>query len=75
MNTAVTQQAIKSGRSSQGFAGFLDALGRGFRAYAEQRSRSAEINALNALTDEQLAAKGLRREDIPYHVFRDLFYV
>ena len=37
------------------------------------------INALEpemkALSDEELAKRGLRREDIPRHVFRDLFYV
>lgn len=45
-------------------AGWLDSL-------AKANSRIAKIEALSAMTDEQLAAKGLRREDIARYVFRD----
>jgi len=30
---------------------------------------------LNAKTDDQLAAMGLRRDQIAVHVFRDMFYI
>jgi len=64
--------------SPKAMARRLDALfasiGQGFNAYLERRSRQDQIDALNALTDEQLLARGLTRDRIPYHVFRDLMY-
>ncbi len=39
-----------------------------------QMSRRAQIEALEAKSDEELAEIGLRRDEIAYHVFRDLFY-
>lgn len=47
----------------------------GFEAYLTARSRMAEIERLNAKSDEALARIGLRREDIPRHVFRDILYL
>ena len=46
-------------------------LGQGFNAYLELRGRSAEIGALNRLSDAELAAMGLTRDRIVAHVFRD----
>lgn len=54
---------------------FFAALGRGFTVYVERKSRAREIAALNAKTDEQLAAMGIRRDQIAVYVFRDMFYV
>ncbi|WP_172291857.1 hypothetical protein [Pseudoruegeria sp. HB172150] len=54
---------------------FFAGLGQGFNAYLTARSRMGEIEALNAKSDAQLAAMGLKREDIPRHVFRDIFYI
>lgn len=51
---------------------FLAGLGQGFNAYLEKRSRIDEITALNALSDEDLLKRGIRRDDIPRHVFRDI---
>ncbi|WP_126975966.1 DUF1127 domain-containing protein [Frigidibacter oleivorans] len=51
------------------------AIGAGFVRYAEYRSRSAEIRALEALSDEELAARGLTRDRIVHHVFRDAFFI
>ncbi len=51
------------------------AIGRYIDRYAESRSRVQQINALNRLSDEQLAKRGIRREEIPAYVFRDLFYI
>jgi hypothetical protein len=36
-----------------------------------QRRLAARIRTLRALPDAQLAARGLQREDILFHVFRD----
>ncbi|APO87312.1 hypothetical protein [Marivivens sp. JLT3646] len=54
---------------------FFSALGRGVKAYGAHKSRAGEIAVLNAKTDDQLAAMGLRRDQIAVHVFRDMFYV
>ena len=53
---------------------FVAALVRGMEAQAKVTARRNRIEALEAKTDAELARMGIRREDIPYHVFRDLFY-
>lgn len=53
---------------------FMVSFGQGFNAYAERRSRVHIIQALEAKSDSELQAMGLRREDIIRHVFRDLMY-
>lgn len=54
---------------------FFASLGQGFNAYLERKSRSTEIAHLQAKTDEELAAMGLKRDDIAHYVFRDLYYI
>jgi uncharacterized protein YjiS (DUF1127 family) len=54
---------------------FFAGLGQGMNAYILCKSRMADIVALNAKTDAELAALGITRDDIPRHVFRDMFYV
>ncbi|GAB4305887.1 MAG: hypothetical protein Kow0058_18650 [Roseovarius sp.] len=53
----------------------LAALGRAIEAHGRVASRRAAIEKLQACSDAELAALGLRREDIIRHVFRDLFYI
>ena len=53
---------------------FVAALVRGLEAQAAVTSRRNRIEALEAKSDAELARMGLRREDIAYHVFKDLFY-
>ncbi|PJE35490.1 hypothetical protein CVM52_16870 [Pseudooceanicola lipolyticus] len=50
------------------------ALAQGFAAYVEARSRTAQIERLNAKSDAELAKLGIKRDEIPRYVFRDLFY-
>jgi len=61
------------------FGGFFSRIGTSlvsaFNVATEANGRVAQIEALQRLTDEELAAKDLRREDIARYVFRDLFYV
>lgn len=53
----------------------FSAIGRFFVAIMENNSRIKRVDALNALTDEQLAKRGLRREDIVRHVFGDYMHI
>lgn len=56
----------------QRFDLFLASIGQGFNAWLERSSRRTEIERLEALSDRELAARGLSRDEIPRHVFRDL---
>ncbi|MEL7152961.1 MAG: hypothetical protein AAFN51_04025 [Pseudomonadota bacterium] len=49
-------------------------FGRGLRLASAAEGRMKRIEALTAKTDEELAAMGLRRVDIPAFVFRDILY-
>ncbi|SHM02635.1 protein of unknown function [Roseovarius litoreus] len=50
------------------------ALALGFEAHAHRASRRNQIEALEAMSDAELARIGLRRDDIVRHVYGDLFY-
>ena len=58
----------------EGWKRFVAALVRGLEAQAAVTARRNRIEELEAKSDEELARMGLRRDDIPYHVFKDLFY-
>ena len=51
------------------------ALGAFFLHYAEARAHQGEIAELNALSDEELAERGLTRDTIVRHVFTDVLYL
>ncbi|MDA5556612.1 DUF1127 domain-containing protein [Shimia sp. MMG029] len=51
------------------------AIGNGLIALAENNSRVQQIETLNAMSDAQLAERGLRREEIVRHVFRDYMHL
>lgn len=69
MTTATTEAPRRSARAV--LNDFFARVGRGIVAYTEILSRSHEAQRLYAMSDEQLARTGLRREDIVRHVFRD----
>lgn len=50
-------------------------LGNWLNAYIERRSRRAQIAALEAKSDAELAQMGISRERIVQHVFRDLIWM
>lgn len=62
-------------RKNRFVARILAALGRGIEAHGRAASRRDAIDALEAKSDAELARMGLRREDIPRYVFRDLYYI
>ena len=74
MSVLTTNTAEQSG-----IRGFFDrvkaSLVRGFNTYIESQSRMDQVTRLNAKSDAQLAEMGLRREDIPRYVFRDLIHI
>ncbi len=59
----------------RGLAAPFVAIGNFLVAISEGNSRLAEVKQLNALSDVQLAQRGLKREDIVRHVFRDAHYI
>jgi len=75
LTTSIAETRIRDPKMRSLLDAFLSRVGQGYNAYVETRSRAAEINRLNALSDTELSALGIRREDIPQYVFRDLFCV
>ena len=54
---------------------FFNRFGQGMNAYLEGRARSAQIEALEARSDDELARMGLTRDRILAHVFRDTYWL
>ena len=42
---------------------------------ANLNGRVRQVEVLNSLSDEQLKARGLTRDQIVHHVFRDCYYI
>lgn len=57
------------------FSRLMAGIGNTLVAIGEANPRLRRVEALQRLSDEQLAAKGLRREDIVRHVFHDVYYL
>ena len=53
---------------------FFSMVGEAMTLSAAAEVRLRRIEALNAKSDAELAQMGLRRQDIPSYVFRDLMY-
>ncbi|MDP2519569.1 DUF1127 domain-containing protein [Shimia thalassica] len=51
------------------------AFGKMLVTLAEANGRVKEAEAYQAMTDAELAERGLRREDIAMHVFKDSLYI
>ncbi|QFQ86380.1 hypothetical protein F8A10_02390 [Paracoccus kondratievae] len=69
MTTTTTN--LSSPRLPAKLDAFLKWLSRGTEAYIEKHSRRAEIEALEAKSDAELARMGLTRDRIVHHVFSD----
>ncbi|MEQ6247459.1 hypothetical protein ABMC89_01065 [Sulfitobacter sp. HNIBRBA3233] len=54
---------------------FLSRVNLALMESSSGAARVRRIEALNAKTDEELAVMGLKRDEIVYHVFKDLYYV
>lgn len=50
-------------------------IGNAMIALGEANSRSSEMRILLSLSDDELAKRGIKREEIVHHVFKDIYYV
>ena len=69
-----TYNAHSATRGAQGkglFARIFDAMIR----VAENNPRVRQAQRLHAMTDAELAARGIKRTEIGQHVFRDMAYM
>ncbi|MDA7424999.1 DUF1127 domain-containing protein [Thalassococcus lentus] len=57
------------------FGAVLQGIGDFFVAITESNWRVREAERLQAMSDQELAQRGLRREDIARHVFRDMLHI
>ncbi|MHA6346441.1 DUF1127 domain-containing protein [Roseivivax sp. CAU 1761] len=57
------------------FRALLSRIGSFFVLVAESNSRYRRVEFLSSLSDAELEARGIRREDIVRHVFADQMYV
>lgn len=57
------------------FAGFGTAIMNTLTSIGEANSRMREVEYLQSLSDEALAERGLKRDEIVSYVFRELLYV
>ncbi|MCR8550354.1 DUF1127 domain-containing protein [Salipiger sp. P9] len=53
----------------------LAGFGKIIVAVGEANPRMKKVDALQRLSDAELAERGLRREDIVRHVFHDVYYL
>lgn len=44
-------------------------------AVAENNRYARQMQYLSGLSDKELAARGIKREDIAHHVFKELYYI
>jgi len=58
-----------------GISRFFAGVGRAMIVSSSGEARLRTARALNAKTDEELAAMNLRRQDITAYVFRDLMHI
>jgi uncharacterized protein YjiS (DUF1127 family) len=63
------------GQKSSFLANLIEGLTRGMGQVMDANSRIREVERLQMLSDESLAAKGIKREEITRHVFRDVFWL
>lgn len=69
MAIAATTQAVSTGSPLAALKRGLSAFFMGLADMAEGNPRYLQIQKLQALSDAQLAKKGLKRDDIVMHVF------
>ncbi|WP_121061535.1 DUF1127 domain-containing protein [Chachezhania antarctica] len=67
---------VPAGRNVQNaFSRFFSAIGNGLVVMAENNSKMKQIRALEALSDADLAKRGIKREDIARHVLSPGYWI
>lgn len=51
------------------------AIGNFLIAIGEAQSRAEQVKRLHDMSDAELAANGITRDEIVHHVFKDIYYV
>ncbi len=75
-NSTLTEFSAHSSKSAlSAIGGFLASIGAAMVKVSSNNGRLKEVDRLQAKTDADLAAMGLKREDIVHHVFRDMYYL
>lgn len=75
MNTTAAPRGTLFTGIAHGVAGFFETVFSGLVKLAETNGRVKQIERLSAMSDAELAARGIERTDIVRHVFRDIYYV
>lgn len=70
----ITAHSTNPARRS-GIRAVLAAVADFFETAASANSRVRRVQYLQSLTDEELAQRGMKREEIVHRVFSDLYYV
>lgn len=74
--TITTQSDFSPSRPERrGASGVLKAIAQVFSVNRSMNSRMTQIARLQAMSDEDLSALGMKRDEIVHHVFRDIFYI
>jgi len=71
----ITANAPAGASVQSAFGRFFSALGNGLVAMAENNSKMKQIRALEALSDADLAKRGIKREDIARHVLSPGYWI
>ncbi|HBB85077.1 MAG TPA: hypothetical protein DC031_17855 [Sulfitobacter sp.] len=62
-------------RAGAGLRRFFAGIGHGIMMGSTAHRRFEQVQILQAKSDEELAAMGIKRDDIVHHVFKDLYYI
>lgn len=57
------------------FAAIVKNMLKVFETVANAQNRSTDVQRMQQMTDQQLAAMGVGRDDILRYVYRDLYYI
>ncbi len=75
MSAALAQSASFFRILGHALYGFASAIGHGLVRLGEAGPRMEAIRRLNAMSDEDLAAKGVTREEMVRRIFGSSFYI
>lgn len=73
--TTLSTNTSGPGYFGRSVLGFFSKIGHGLLAIAEANPRVKKMDYLSSLSDAELAAKGLKRQDIARHVFANKMYL